>query len=221
MGIGAAVPILDGGVAIGAVTLARFGGSAFDRVEQEVLGLLAGQLSVTLGNSAIHATIERLAATDPLTGLANRRTFDHESMVLQARRPAVRGAVILFDLDHFGQVNKRLGHAFGDEVLETFGAILHAGFRGTDLVARYGGEEFVAVLAGATVNDAQRLAEDVRARLHDVEFTAPSGEHLRITVSAGCATIGDGPASVRMAVETADVALSMAKRAGRNQVVTA
>jgi diguanylate cyclase (GGDEF)-like protein len=140
-----------------------------------------------------------------------------ERLPMEDRRPL---SAILFDLDHFGDFNKRHGHKIGDAVLRTFGAMLTARFRASDIVARYGGEEFLIVLDGASLDEARRAAEDVRASFAAATIDAPSGQ-LTATVSAGCSAIGPSVASVSTLLEVADVALQMAKRGGRNQVVAA
>jgi len=127
-------------------------------------------------------------------------------------------SVIIFDLDNFGEVNKRFGHQAGDAVLKAFAGLLTRRFRESDLVARYGGEEFVAVLEGATAPEALRIAEDIRAAFEAKPTDVGADEPLAVTVSAGCAQLGsDRKVSAGLAM--ADVWLAQAKRAGRNQVV--
>jgi diguanylate cyclase (GGDEF)-like protein/PAS domain S-box-containing protein len=164
------------------------------------------------------------ADRDPLTGLHNRRHFDSAVARMERRWNRARGdqrpsvSVIIFDLDNFGLVNKQHGHQAGDAVLRLFAGLLCQRFRETDLVARYGGEEFVAVLEGATSSRAMRIAEDVRASFEAASVDIGTGSPLRVTVSAGCAQLGDETdASAGLAM--ADVWLSQAKRAGRNQVL--
>ena len=161
---------------------------------------------------------------DPLTALHNRRYFDSAIAKLERRwrrlsvasRPPV--AVIMFDLDHFGEVNNRHGHQAGDEVLRQFAGLLARRFRDRDLVARYGGEEFVAILEGATVIEATAIAEGIRSAFEDLRIEVGEESPLSVTVSAGCAQVGfDGRALTALSV--ADMWLSQAKRAGRNQVV--
>ena len=163
------------------------------------------------------------ATRDTLTGLHNRRFFDAIVADLErtwrgtsiADRPQV--AVVVFDLDHFGLVNKQHGHQVGDEVLRAFGGILRNRFRASDLVVRYGGEEFIAVLAGANAADALRIAESVRTKLEATTIDSPSGP-ICVTVSAGVAQLGD-ELLVSDGIALADIWLAQAKRAGRNQVV--
>jgi diguanylate cyclase (GGDEF)-like protein/PAS domain S-box-containing protein len=163
-------------------------------------------------------------AHDSLTGLHNRRFFEtavarlERSWARQAvdQRPPI--SVILFDLDHFGEVNKAHGHQAGDAVLRQFATILKKRFRESDVVARYGGEEFVAVLEGATAPDARRIAEGIRAAFEESSVDIGSGPPIKVTVSAGCAQLGD-EANVSAGLSVADVWLAQAKRSGRNQVV--
>ncbi len=119
------------------------------------------------------------------------------------------------------QFNKQHGHTIGDAVLRAFGSILSRRLRSSDIVARFGGEEFVAVLDGASVEEAQRVADEIRRELEAVAITGADGERLRATVSAGCASLGPDVASLEALLEVADVGLQMAKRGGRNQVVAA
>ncbi len=164
------------------------------------------------------------AGRDPLTGLHNRRYFDAAVVGLQHAwasrpldgRPPV--SLIVFDLDHFGALNKLYGHQLGDTVLQAFARILATRFRDGDLIVRYGGEEFVAVLEGATSADAVRIAEGIRQTLAELPIEVEGGDLIHVTVSAGCAQLGDEQ-SVSAALTLADVWLSQAKRAGRNQVV--
>lgn len=164
------------------------------------------------------------AVRDPLTGLHNRRYFDATVARLERRwrrlpvdrRPPV--SVVMFDLDHFGLLNKNHGHQAGDAVLRVFADLLKRRFREKDLVARYGGEEFVAIIEGAGSVDAIRIAEEVRVAFEALAIDIGTDTPLRVTVSAGCAQLGDDR-SASSGLSLADVWLSQAKRAGRNQVV--
>jgi diguanylate cyclase (GGDEF)-like protein len=125
----------------------------------------------------------------------------------------------MFDLDHFGRFNKDHGHQAGDAVLRSFAGILMERFRSSDLVARYGGEEFVAVIESATLEDAQRVADEVRTSLAARSIAGSKGTKLMATVSAGCAALDDADPTREALLRVADVGLFMAKRAGRNKVV--
>jgi diguanylate cyclase (GGDEF)-like protein len=222
-----AVPIVRETQVLGAVTMVRTDLSRpYTPLDLEVAPIVAGQIALAIANAQLHTQVADAAIRDPLTGLANRRHLDlslerlsaaRERLPLDERRPL---SAILFDLDHFGAFNKRHGHKVGDDVLRTFGSLLAGRFRASDIVARYGGEEFLVVLDGASLDEARRVAEEVRAAFAAATVAAPSGP-LTATVSAGCSALGPSVASVGVLLEIADVALQMAKRGGRNQVVAA
>lgn len=223
-----AAPMVIGDEVVGVVTWLRSDlTQAFTAQEREVAGLLAGKVGLALANARLHARAQDAAITDPLTGLRNRRHFDatlERDDAIRRRIPAEKRpprSAILFDLDHFGQVNKRFGHQVGDRVLRLFADTLRARARASDLVARYGGEEFVVILDNATREDATRIAEDVRTAFAKRRVDNAAGEPLRTTVSAGCAALEAWEVEATQLVARADVALAMAKHAGRNQVVAA
>ena len=226
--IGAGVPLVRDSVVVGAITVGRVDASAaFGPLELEALELVAGHASLALANAFLHADVAALALHDPLTGLYNRRYFDEtlERMLAEHRRSRIGDpkplAAVMFDLDYFGQFNKQHGHQIGDEVLRAFAEVLRRRFRASDLVARFGGEEFIAVLDGATRDDGMRIAEEVRGQVAKLEIPDEAGNVLRVTVSAGCAALDDADPSRETLLRTADVALFMAKRAGRDRVVAA
>ncbi|HEV8252549.1 MAG TPA: GGDEF domain-containing protein, partial [Candidatus Limnocylindria bacterium] len=121
----------------------------------------------------------------------------------------------------FGDFNKQHGHQIGDVVLRTFAGVLRGRFRDADLVARFGGEEFVAILEGATRDAAVAIAEEILATLAETAIASDDGTRLAVTVSAGCAELYETEPTAEQLLRTADVALFMAKRAGRNRVVAA
>ncbi|MEO5885777.1 MAG: diguanylate cyclase [Candidatus Limnocylindrales bacterium] len=223
-----AIPLVTDDELLGALSLSRTDLTRpFTTLEIEALGLIAAQVALALRNTALHALVAEAAIRDPLTGLWNRRQLDvsldrlfavRARQALEDRRPV---AAILFDLDHFGAFNNRHGHVAGDLVLRAFGAILARRLRSSDVVARFGGEEFVAVLDGASLDEARRVADEIRRELENTQVTNADGEVLVATVSAGCASLGPDVTSFETLLEVADVGLQMAKRGGRNQVVAA
>jgi len=226
--VGAALPLIRDGVVVGALSIARNDlARTFKPLEYEAMELMANHAALALANAFLHAEVEELAVRDPLTGLYNRRHFDAslDRMLAAWRRAARRDrrpmAVIMFDLDHFGEFNKLHGHQIGDQVLRTFGGVLADRFRASDLVARFGGEEFVAVLEGATRDDAVAVAEEIRASLAARPVLSDDGTRLPVTVSAGCAELDEAEPTREQLLRTADVALFMAKRAGRDRAVAA
>jgi diguanylate cyclase (GGDEF)-like protein/PAS domain S-box-containing protein len=165
--------------------------------------------------------LSELARRDPLTGLFNRGEFvERGARIVDDRSEGHEVSLILFDLDHFGDVNKRHGHQTGDAALRAFADVLRQRFRASDLVARYGGEEFVVILENIRPVSAQRAADDARRAFAEIGLVAPDGSPLHLTTSAGCASRApDGDLAQMLAA--ADAALALAKRAGRNQVVAA
>jgi len=222
-----AVPLIHDADAIGAMSFVRVDlDKPYSALDLEVGPIVADLVAMAITNAWLHGQMADAAVHDSLTGLANRRHLDASLERLSAARERLEPSdrrplsAILFDLDRFGEFNKRHGHTVGDTVLRTFGSMLTSRFRASDIVARYGGEEFLVVLDGATLDEARRAAEDIRAAFAAAVIVAPSGQ-LNATVSAGCSALGPSVSSVNLLIEVADVALQMAKRGGRNQVVAA
>lgn len=154
-----------------------------------------------------------LVDTDALTGLANRRALEARMPGL-CEAPPGRISLLMVDIDHFKEINDRLGHGAGDRALRIVAEQLQATLRPGDFLARYGGEEFVAILdAGA--EEAMQVAERLRERLERTRFRSQD-QPVRVTLSCGVATVqaDDTPESV---FDRADRALYQAKRAGRNR----
>ena len=172
---------------------------------------------LTERNDHLVAKLVAEARIDPLTGLLNRRGFDErvEAELARSRRSARPLAIVLFDIDHFKQVNDTAGHAAGDRVLVYLGAMLREHARAGDLVARIGGEEFAVVLPDCGFGDAEGFAERIR-----VLMNVPRTAVATATVSAGV-TAAHSPADLASLLRAADRALYEAKQAGRNRVVVA
>jgi two-component system cell cycle response regulator len=162
----------------------------------------------------------RLAVTDPLTGLRNRRYMEAHlrRMVEQARETGAALSMLAFDLDRFKSVNDRHGHAAGDAVLAEFAKRLLANTRSVDLVARIGGEEFVVAMPDANLDDARAAAERVRQAVENPDFEAER-KRIPVTVSVGVAALRPDDADGASLLARADSALFIAKSAGRNRVI--
>jgi diguanylate cyclase (GGDEF)-like protein len=210
----------DGSV-VAVVAIARIGGP-FSAADREIFRYLAGQAAQSIENVDLHHRIERQAVTDALTGLANRRHFEQRltGEVERARRfPEQPLALVLLDIDDFKQVNDRLGHVAGDDVLRAVARVLEQDRRDVDLAARYGGEELALILPGAGTEGALRAAERVRTAIADLDLPleGADGAPLRVTVSLGVASFGLGAHDAEGLLEAADAALYRAKRAGKNR----
>jgi diguanylate cyclase (GGDEF)-like protein len=172
--------------------------------------------------AVLSAAFEALSATDGLTGISNRRTFDDrlKMEVGRSNRYGVPCALVMIDLDHFKTLNDRFGHQAGDQILRRTAALLDAEKRSGDLVARYGGEEFVAILPNVDSQGAWVWAERVRERL--AAERVPWEDHqVSITASFGIADTPGHGHSVAVLIEAADHALYEAKNRGRNHAVVA
>ncbi len=223
---GIAVPLVHDDAVLGVISVGRAGpGATFSPAEHEVIVLLGSQAALALANAYLVAEVSALAIHDGLTGLYNRRHFDAalDLAIARYRRhaPTARLVAIMFDLDRFGEFNRRHGHLVGDAVLRLFGGILRERLRSADLVARYGGEEFIAVIEDCSLDDAVRLADEIRLELARRPVAGADGDPLRATVSAGCAAIDPANPTREDVIGRADIGLFMAKRAGRNRVVAA
>ncbi len=170
---------------------------------------------------AAHAELERLAMTDDLTGVSNRRHFlaRLESERQRVLRYQHRVSLAILDLDHFKQVNDRYGHPVGDAVLKHFTGLLRSHLRGEDVIGRLGGEEFALLMPETTSTGAQIVLERTRHALAQerMDFIVPG---LVYTFSAGIAELplAESPACDHW-IQVADQALYRAKADGRNRTV--
>lgn len=167
--------------------------------------------------------LQRLAVTDALTGLSNRRALVQRLEAALAERARNRQPVslALMDIDHFKRINDQDGHPEGDRVLEELGRRLPALVRGGDTVARIGGEEFGVLMPDTDAGGAYALCERIRTNLASHSVLLPN-DVPRLTVSIGVTTTRtDEPARFDALYTRADKALYKAKREGRNRVVHA
>jgi two-component system, cell cycle response regulator len=193
----------------------------------DLLEHLAAVTAMCIDNAVNRERLRRDGLTDALTGVANRRFFERrlreEVCTWERHRDTL--ACLLVDLDHFKQVNDRHGHPTGDRALKQVAGALSEGLRSSDVLARYGGEEFVLLLPGTVLQQAQEVAQRLRANVARLSVSGTDNISLQLTVSIGLACLApDTAASADVAhwlVQQADSALYLAKAAGRNQVVVA
>ena len=167
---------------------------------------------------------ERLAMTDALTGVYNRRTLFElgEKELSRARRTRASLSLIILDLDHFKKINDKFGHLGGDAVLLRFVEVVKGCLRASDVLTRYGGEEFCILLPDVGAAGAKVVGERIRAAIEASTFFI-GAIALKVTSSAGVATLPTGGAEITLStlVARADQALYIAKRDGRNRVSVA
>jgi diguanylate cyclase len=183
--------------------------------------LSASKLEITELQESLQA-VRNESLTDPLTSLANRKSFDDTLAKALADANGRREplSLLLTDIDHFKKFNDSYGHLTGDQVLRLVAIAVKQNVKGQDVAARYGGEEFAVVLPNTPLRSAVTVADHIRRAVMNKELMKRStGEHLgRVTISIGVATLcpSDTPQSL---IERADVCLYAAKRSGRNRVI--
>ena len=170
---------------------------------------------------AAHLTkkIKEIAYTDKLTGINNLRHFMilASTQVERMKRAGGSAYIIIFDLDRFSEVNEAHGHAVGDKVLKAVANIIHDTVRPYDLFARYGGEEFILFISDISEKDIRSYTERVRLAVSNNQMTFEEAQ-LTITASFGIATLIPKE-GLETAIKTANEAMCMAKKEGRNKVV--
>jgi diguanylate cyclase (GGDEF)-like protein len=182
------------------------------------LKLVRAQRELIVKNQELH----RLARTDPLTGLANRREIDDflRAEFERARRSCNTFAVALADIDHFKRVNDAFGHSIGDRVLTRIAEATRQLVRTTDCAGRFGGEELLAVLCSNDLDGARIFAERWRQAIEGIEVEVGKGRRVGATISVGIAAWNSDHDDADQIVRDADAALYQAKSAGRNRVCT-
>ncbi|MBT4493001.1 MAG: GGDEF domain-containing protein [Gammaproteobacteria bacterium] len=166
-----------------------------------------------------HLMLRNMAVKDGLTRIYNKRYFNEvlEKECEYNRRNQVGLCLIIFDIDHFKQINDTWGHPAGDFILKNLAQLIENEARGYDVFARYGGEEFVFLLRGAPLEAAVQLAERVRKEVEEHVFSYDDVD-LKITISLGVAYwSGENPMEDEELVEAADRHLYEAKEGGRNR----
>jgi diguanylate cyclase (GGDEF)-like protein len=213
------VPLTADREPLGAV-MVECGGRPTTRIQASTVALLAqfgAHAALALRNARLLVEVQHLAAVDPLTGLANRRTFEatlHRE-IARSVRTGEDVSLLLIDVDHFKHVNDALGHPAGDEVLRHVGRVLSTYGREVDLPARYGGEEFAVILPACPADEAVRVAERLRAGI------AGPAARVTVTASAGVASVPRDATTAEELVAAADAALYRAKQSGRDRTVAA
>ena len=187
-----------------------------------VLAAAAAFLAVSLKNAELFEEVRETSVRDSLTGCFSRK---HALEVMNAelrrsRRSQLPLSLVIFDLDHFKEVNDRYGHLCGDAVLAGVGQQMNAVLRGSDLKCRYGGEKFLILLPDTPLAGARRVAETLRRELeeHPVRWNDAT---VAVTASFGLTAITPGEVDANVIIGRADAALYRAKQHGRNCVRSA
>lgn len=189
---------------------------------------MASIIAICLENVISNELLKYIGLTDALTGVYNRRYIDRRlpEEIARARRHGHALSCLYLDIDHFKNVNDRLGHLAGDEVLRETAHRIKSELRQSDALARFGGEEFVALLTNTDLNNALLVAERIRASVANTPFEISHHNPLPVSISIGVAALLDSdrheaiePIAVQLLAK-ADHALYEAKEGGRNRVVS-
>jgi diguanylate cyclase (GGDEF)-like protein len=195
----------------------------YDAAVRRLESLLAEKETLSKQLIEANSLLSRLASTDGLTGLANKRAFEEALLrdLSRADRDQTWLTIVISDIDFFKKVNDTYGHVTGDEVLRQVGKVFGSKLRGGDLAARYGGEEFILILPGSNGVGGKIAAERLRRAIEELKVTGPNGL-FSVTSSFGIASVC-GPSVGKMVdlVNRADAALYASKHGGRNRVTLA
>jgi two-component system cell cycle response regulator len=216
------VPVVLGGAEVGRIAVAPTA-RGLSRDDLRLLSLVAVELGGPLQMAALYEDARKLATTDMLTGLLNRRAFLDAIERERARsdRHAFPLSLLLLDIDHFKRINDGRGHVAGDAVLRGVARMLVGVARKSDFVGRWGGEEFVLALPQTSEGGARIAAERTRRAVAAGVYAVPGGgDPISVTVSIGAAS-AEAPWSIDQLVGAADAAMYAAKARGRNRVEVA
>lgn len=205
------------GDSIGALTVAARKPGVFAKHRRDILELIAAQVAIKIGLAQAHEQLNKIAITDGLTNLANRRTFQHafDVMLNRAQRRSGHLCLILCDIDYFKRINDTYGHPFGDLVLKIIADTLAETVRKVDLVARYGGEEFAIILEDSDENGGREMAERIRKKVEALSLHKDNNT-VTMTISSGLAAFPEDGDKKSQLIDHSDQALYHAKASGRN-----
>lgn len=216
----ACFPLLGRG---GTVGLLYIQADAAAAGKDEALSTFTSNLGLALANYRLREALRVMSLRDSLTGLFNRRYLE-EALVLEFGRAARSHdgiGIIVGDLDHFKRLNDTFGHDGGDMALRAVAQVLIANVRKGDIACRHGGEEFVLVLPGATLQQTQDRAEELREALAALEVNFHGKTISPITMSIGVAVFPEHGTSPEAVIRQADKAMYRAKQTGRDRIVVA
>lgn len=198
-----------------------------DEIQQNIQQIISdfdvpeeNKLEVIKQINYIYTRTKYLSITDELTGLSNRRCFDSnfEKEFLRAQRYSNKLTLVMFDIDHFKNVNDTYGHQCGDFILKQVSNAALQTFRKTDTVFRFGGEEFVVILTETDIEQSTIPLERFRKTIETLDLIYQN-QKINITVSIGACQLNNEIFTKEEFLEKTDQALYKAKNSGRNQIV--
>jgi diguanylate cyclase (GGDEF)-like protein len=210
------VPLFAEGAALGVLVI-EHGIKTGSRMERRVISMVerfASHAALALRSAWLLEQVQQMAATDGLTGINNRRTFEQvlQRDVSKALRNGEQMSLIIMDIDHFKKLNDTHGHQTGDEALREVAQLVAGNCREFDTAARYGGEEFCLILPSCASIEALAIGERLRQKVAESTTVVP------MTVSGGVATLPTNALDAQSLLKAADDALYESKRGGRNRI---
>jgi diguanylate cyclase (GGDEF)-like protein len=217
------VPMVVQGQVVGVLNISHARPNAFSSDDIRVIGILASQAAVAIERGSMLQQLTVAALTDPLTEVYNRRHFEHQltNELKRAQRYGHRVSLLLVDIDRFKRINDKFGHQTGDIVLQHVVDVMRRVVRETDVLARYGGDEIALILPCTGLEDAQIVAERIRATVEAAPPAILHNEKQRLTLSIGVAAFPEHGSDRDRLLQITDQALYEAKAKGRNRVVVA
>jgi diguanylate cyclase (GGDEF)-like protein/PAS domain S-box-containing protein len=214
-------PLILNDQVLGALSLESSQTTAFANADLDLLASFAATASAAIRNAQLHAKVQKLAITDALTGLYNRRGFfelgpREIERALRFGRPLT---AIMLDIDHFKVVNDTYGHSVGDQVLSNVATLCSSNIRKVDILGRYGGDEFSLLLPETDTFTANSVAERLRAIIEESGVMVDASL-VKVTISLGVTRATADIEDLEALLRRADKALYAAKQGGRNRVVT-
>ncbi len=216
-------------ICVALITIGYFlsppGGTPWIVTTNRVKAILAVLLLASIGIwflkqlEFLEAKLRHNASTDDLTAISNRRHIELllDTSFQQSSRYQSSLSLLLFDVDHFKQVNDNFGHTVGDEVLKRIAEASKQTIRDTDYLGRYGGEEFLIIGTQSDKKGAIRMGERLRSAIEEIDFSGVA-DGLEVTISVGCTSrVPTAKDTVKKVIDTADKALYQAKNNGRNR----
>ena len=202
----------------GALLLHR-AGPAFSEGESRMLAVVARQVSLLLDGIRTRENISRLAETDDLTGVWNRRHLRRvlNQEIERARTFSIPLSILVYDIDDFKQINDRFGHGIGDVVLSELCGAVQNSLRPTDVHARHGGDEFVVLLPHTDLAGARSVAERLLAEVSELTVAADEEGAIRCSISAGVVELQRDGETAETLLRRADEQLYRSKRSGKNR----
>jgi len=176
--------------------------------------ILRAEISGGIKGALIIEELKKLAITDPLTSLPNRRALDEilQREIERSKRYNRPLSVMVIDLDNFKMVNDTFGHSFGDEVLKTVGKILRESCRKVDIVGRYGGDEFIIILPETNLKNTIKVANKLIKNVDKIELFSPNKARIYLSISIGIAVYPDTTIELEKLINFADLAMYEAKK---------